>query len=60
MTYHDFHYFYAEQNWRFDNLFRQIDDILEEIFDIRLSILLLDESPSPPREFDPFETIGKY
>jgi hypothetical protein len=60
MTFESFHYFYAEQNWRFDNLFSQLDDIFEELFDIRLAVLLLDESPAPPLEFDPFKTIGKY
>ena len=60
MTYCAFHYFYAEQNWRFDNLFRQIDDILEDIYDIRVTLLLPGKSPAPPREFDPFQTIGKY
>jgi hypothetical protein len=54
-----FYYFWYEQNWRVENILNQIDDILDELADIRLA-LLLDEACPPPREFDPFQTIGKY
>lgn len=54
-----FYYFWYEQNSKFQNLFDQLDDILAELSYITLTILL-DNSPHPSEEFDPFLTVGKY
>ena len=54
-----FHYYWMEQNWRIERILIEIDDFLEYLRDIRLSYSL-STSPAPPREFDPFQTIGKY
>ena len=54
-----FHYYWMEQNWRIERMLTEIDDFLEYLRDIRLSYSL-GTSPAPPREFDPFQTIGKY
>ena len=54
-----FHYYWMEQNWRIERILTEIDDFLEYLKDIRLSYSL-NTSPAPPREFDPFQTIGKY
>ena len=54
-----FYYFWHEQNSKIENLFNKLDDILAELLYIRLTILL-DDSPHPSEEFDPFLTVGKY
>ena len=54
-----FYYLWHEQNSLIEDLFAQLDDILAELSYIRLAILL-DDSPHPSGEFDPFLTIGKY
>ena len=46
------------------DIFDLFDDIFFELEQIQLAINLDDLEglllPSPPREFDPFQTIGKY
>ena len=54
-----FYYLWHEQNSLIEDLFAQLDNILAELSYIRLAILL-DDSPHPSKEFDPFLTIGKY
>jgi hypothetical protein len=49
----------AELDWRFDLLFNQIWEIYDELGDIK-ETLEYDDSPAPPREFDPLRTFGKH
>ena len=49
-------YYLAELEWRFDCLLNQIWEIYDELGDIR-DILEYDDSPRPPREFDPLQTL---
>lgn len=49
----------AELSWMFLDLFEQIDEIYEELEDIK-DWLKYGDSPKPPPPFDPLKTIGKH